>query len=322
MEIILQIILIIIGFILLVKSADIFLDGAINFAYNFKIPAVIVGLTIVAFGTSAPEAAISILTLAGGKGGASLGNIVGSNVFNILGIIGVSALLGTLTVDKILIKRDFPFLVISTIGLLVIAYYYKKIDFLIGLLFLIIILAYVYYLIKKTKEDKEAMAEEGEAKFTIKKSSIYIILGIVGIAIAARIIEHYTGLIGAQRGLSDTFMGITVLAIGTSLPELVTSVTALKKGENGIVVGNVLGSCIFNILFILGISTTIQYKIPIKIFPIDLLNILIMTVVTILGAWFTYTKSEVDRKEGLVLIILYILFIIFNILLECKIIAF
>ena len=322
MELICQICMLIVGFILLIKGADIFVDGASNVAYNFKIPAVIVGLTIVAFGTSAPEAAISILTLASGKGGASLGNIVGSNVFNILGIIGVSALLGTLTVDKILIKRDFPFLVISTIGLLIIAYYYKKIDFLVGLLFLIIILAYVYYLIKKTKEDKEAMAEEVEAKFTIKKSSIYIILGIAGIGIAAKVIEHFTGSLGSHYGLSDTFMGITVLAMGTSLPELVTSVNALKKGENGIVVGNVLGSSIFNILFIIGISSTINFEIPISIFPIDIVNVFIMTVVTIIGAWFTYTKNEVDKKEGLALIILYILFIMFNILIELKTIAF
>ena len=166
------------------------------------------------------------------------------------------------------------------------------------------------------------MAEEVEAKFTIKKSSIYIILGIAGIGIAAKVIEHFTGSLGSHYGLSDTFMGITVLAMGTSLPELVTSVNALKKGENGIVVGNVLGSSIFNILFIIGISSTINFEIPISIFPIDIVNVFIMTVVTIIGAWFTYTKNEVDKKEGLALIILYILFIMFNILIELKTIAF
>ena len=127
MELIIQIILLIVGFALLIKGADVFVDGASNIAYNYKIPAVIVGLTIVAFGTSAPEAAISIKAALAGSNGISIGNVIGSNIFNILGVIGVSALLGTLTVDKVLIKRDFPFLVISTIGLLIIAFLFGKI---------------------------------------------------------------------------------------------------------------------------------------------------------------------------------------------------
>ena len=306
-----QIILLIIGFVLLIKGADIFVDGASNVAYNFKIPTVIVGLTIVAFGTSAPEAAVSITSAFAGSNAISLGNVVGSNIFNILGVVGTSALLGTLTVDKVLIKRDFPFLVVSTIGLLIIAYLFGEISQICGIIFLIIIIAYVYYLVKKAREDKDAMNEQSEIKLTIPKAVIYIVIGIIGIIIGSDLVVDGASYIAGVFGLSDVLIGLTIVAIGTSLPEFVTSITALKKGDNGIVVGNVLGSCIFNILFILGISSAIM---PMSIAPEMVFDILLMTLVTIIGAWFTYTKSEVDKKEGLVLVILFIIYMAFVIL--------
>lgn len=313
MELILNILLLIVGFVLLIKGADIFVDGASNVAYNYKIPAVIVGLTIVAFGTSAPEAAISINAALSGSNAMSLGNVIGSNIFNILGVIGVSALLGTLTVDKVLIKRDFPFLVISTIALLGIAIVFGEISQICGIIFLIIIIAYVYYLVKKAREDEEAMAEEAEVKLTVPKAALYIILGMAGIVIGSDLVVDSASFIAGVFGLSDAIIGLTIVALGTSLPELVTSITALKKGSNGIVVGNVLGSSIFNVLFILGISSAI---IPMPIAPEMIFDIFLMTVITIVGAWFTYTKSEVDKKEGLVLVLLYIAYMAFTIVRE------
>lgn len=310
---IIQTVFLIIGFVLLIKGADVFVDGASNIAYNFKIPAVIVGLTIVAFGTSSPEAAVSVSAAMHHNTTMAISNVVGSNTFNILGVIGVSALLGTLTVDKILIKRDFPFLIISTIGLLLVAITIKKIDTLCGIIFLIIILTYVYYLVKKAKEDKEAMDDEVIATLTIPKSGIYIIIGLIGIIIGSDLVSGGASFIAKEFGLTEKLIGLTVLAIGTSLPELVTSISALKKGENGIVVGNVLGSSIFNILFILGI-TGIAETIVIK--PTMIGDIFLMTVVTIVGAWFTYTKNEVDRKEGLVLVLLYIAYMAFTVVRE------
>ena len=299
------------GFALLMKGADIFVDGASNVAYNYGIPAVIVGLTIVAFGTSAPEAAISMNLAHSGNTTAAIGNVVGSNIFNILGVIGVSALLGTLTVDKILIKRDFPFLIVSTIGLLLIAIFLGTIDRPCGAIFLAIIIAYVYYLVKKAGEDKEAISEESEIKLTVPKATIYILIGIVGIIIGSELVKYGANNIAGTFGMSEELIGLTVLAIGTSLPELATSVSALKKGETGIVVGNVLGSSIFNILFILGITSVIK---PIKIEADMVLDIFLMTIITIVGAWFTYTKSEVDKKEGAILVILYIAYMVFTVL--------
>ena len=313
----------IIGFVLLIKGADVFVDGASNVAYNFKIPAIVVGLTIVAFGTSAPEAAISILSSITGSDTISITNIVGSNIFNILAVVGVSALIGTLTVDKVLIKRDFPFLVVSTIGLLLIAIYDKAITLYCGIIFLIIIVAYVYYLVQVAKKDKEAMSEQSEIKLTIKKAIIYIIIGLIGISVGSYFVVEGAKFIASAFGLTEGIIGLTVAAIGTSLPELVTSINALKKGENGIVIGNVLGSSIFNILFILGINGVIISLTGnvLEIKPEVVIDILIMTIITIIGAIFAYSKNEVDKKEGLVLVTLYILYLAFIVLRELKIIS-
>ena len=301
----------IIGFVLLIKGADVFVDGASNVAYNFKIPAIIVGLTIVAFGTSAPEAAMSVTYSLSERAAESLTNVIGSNIFNILVVIGASALLGKLTVDKVLIKRDFPFLVISTVGLLLIAMKYGELSQLCGGIFLIIIIAYVIVLVQEARKDREAMAEEVEAKLSIPKSLIYIIIGIAGIIIGAKLVETNASAIGLAAGLTPELVTLTIVAIGTSLPELATSVTALKKGENGIVIGNVLGSSIFNILFILGISSALN---PLKIEPGIVFDIFIMTLITIIGAIFAYSKNEVDKKEGIVLLILYVAYIAYRIM--------
>ena len=303
MELIIQIILLIIGFVLLIKGADVFVDGASNVAYNLKIPTIIVGLTIVAFGTSAPEAAVSITSAFAGTNALSLGNVVGSNIFNILAVVGISALLGTLTVDKILIKRD--------IGLLVIAVLFGQLSRLCGIIFLIIIIAYVYRLVQEARKDKEAMSEEIEVKLSMPKSFIYIILGIAGIIIGSDLVVDGASFIASAFGLSDALIGLTIVAIGTSLPELVTSVTALKKGDNGIVIGNVLGSSIFNILFILGVSSAIM---PLPIAPEMVTDIALMTVITIIGAIFAYSQNEVDKKEGAILVALFILYMAFVII--------
>ena len=317
MELIIQLILLIIGFVLLIKGADVFVDGASNVACNLKIPTIIVGLTIVAFGTSAPEAAVSITSAFAGTNAISLGNVVGSNIFNILAVVGISALLGTLTVDKILIKRDLPFLVISTIGLLVIAVLFGQLSRLCGIILLIIIVAYVYRLVQEARKDKEAMSEEIEVKLSMPKAFIYIIIGIApsttksGIIIGSDLVVDGASFIASAFGLSDVLIGLTIVAIGTSLPELVTSVTALKKGDNGIVIGNVLGSNIFNILFILGISSAIM---PLPIAPEMVTDIALMTVITIIGAIFAYSQNEVDKKEGAILVALFILYMAFVII--------
>lgn len=221
-------------------------------------------------------------------------------------------MIGKLSVEQDLIDRDFPFTVISSIGLLLIAYFLGKISRLVGAIFLIVLFIYIYHMIKKSKEHAESVGEEvGEARLSIPKAAAYIVIGIAGVIIGSNFVVDGASDIASFFGLSDALIGLTVVAIGTSLPELVTSITALKKGENGMVIGNVLGSCIFNILFILGISSVI---IPMPIDPEMIADIAFMTAITILGAIFAKSQKEVDKKEGFVLFALFVLYMIFIIL--------
>lgn len=310
MEMIIQIALLIIGFVFLVKGADMFVDGASNIAYNFKIPTLIVGLTIVAFGTSAPEAAVSIAASVAGNNAISIGNVVGSNIFNLLCIIGICALIGTLPVDKELLKRDFPVVLGSTVLLVLFAHLFGELSRVIGILFLALIIIYVYLMVKKAKSNPEA-SEVQEAKFGMGKSVIFLIIGLVGIILGAEFVVNSASFLASMFGLSDTLIGLTIVAIGTSLPELVTSLTALKKGDTGIVIGNIVGSCLFNILFILGISSAI---VPMPIAPTMMTDLIFLVAITALSYIFANTKDKFDRKEGLVLFVLFIIYMAFVII--------
>ena len=303
-----EIFLLILGLAIIVKSADIFVDGASNVAYNLKISAVIVGLTIVAFGTSAPEISTSLTMVSNNSTAEVVGNIIGSNIFNILAVIGISTFIGTLTVKKDIIKRDFPFLIIATLGLFLIAVYCGELKQPIGIIFLIIIFAYVIFLVMEARKDEEEMAKEGEIKLPMKKAILYTAIGLIGIIIGSFLVGDNPEAIASALKLENGVIGFTLIAIGTSLPELITSVNAFKKGEDGLVIGNVLGSSVFNILFILGIC---NLKVPI---PLGnwLYGILFMTVATIVFAAFAYTQNEINKKEGIVLLILYIAYMSFT----------
>lgn len=312
MELIIEIIMLIIGFVLLIKGADVFVDGASNVAYNYKIPTIIVGLTIVAFGTSAPEAAVSITASLKGSNAISLGNIVGSNIFNILGVLGISALIGNLKVDEVLEKRDFPIIIISSIILLLVAYFIGTINRIIGIIFFIAIIIYVYILVRQAKNNVRPIKDETIiAKLSIPKSIIYIIIGLFGVIIGSNFVVNSASYIASLFGLSEALIGLTIVAIGTSLPELVTSITALMKNDHGIVIGNVVGSCIFNILFILGISSAI---IPMPIDPKMITDIIVMTGVTILAYLFARSNDEINRKEGIIFVILLIIYMTYIII--------
>ena len=299
---VIEIILLILGLPIIVKSADLFVDGSSNIAYNLKIPAVIVGLTIVAFGTSAPEISTSLSLISNNQTAEVVGNIVGSNIFNILAVIGVSTLIGSLVVKKELIKRDFPFLIIATLGLFLIAKYIGNLYRSLGIIFLIIIIAYVIYLVMEARNDKDEMAKEGEIKLSMKKATIYTVIGLIGIVIGSILVGGNMETITESLGIKEGIIGFTLIAISTSLPELITSINAFKKGEEGLVIGNVLGSSVFNILFILGICS-LRTTIPLETWVND---ILFMAAATIVFAAFAYTQNEINKKEGIILLILYI----------------
>ena len=308
--IIIQVVLLLVGFLFLIKGSDFFVDGASSIASHLKIPTIIVGLTIVAFGTSAPEAAVSITSSLTGSNAMAVSNVIGSNLFNMLMVIGIAALLSNLLMEKSVLKKDLPFLVAITLLFAIFIFIGWDITNLEGIILLIILAGYIIYLIRGSKKSKNANDVEA-AKFTLPKSIILIIIGLVGIIIGGDLVVDSASAIAIALGMSETLVGLTIVAIGTSLPELVTSITALKKGENQLVIGNVIGSNIFNILFVLGASSAIS-RIPLD--SSMLIDVLFMMGVTILCFIFGKTQDKYDKKEGVILIALFIAYMAFAIL--------
>jgi cation:H+ antiporter len=310
MSILLQFVLLIVGFVFLIKGSNFFVDGASSIASLLKIPTVIVGLTIVAFGTSAPEAAVSITSAITGNNAMAVSNVIGSNLYNILMVIGISALLGELLMEKDVLNKDLPFLVGITVlfaAFIIIGWNVSQIE---GIILLIILIAYVAHLIKSAKKSDNANVVE-KPKFTLPYSILFIIIGLAGIVIGGDLVVNSASDIAIAFGMSETLVGLTIVAIGTSLPELVTSLTALKKGENQLVIGNVIGSNIFNILFVLGASSAIT---AISLDSSMLIDVTFMVFVTLLCFIFGKTQDKFDRKEGAILVALFIAYMIFAIL--------
>ena len=305
-----QVVLLIVGFVLLIKGSDFFVDGASSIASLLKIPTLIVGLTIVAFGTSAPEAAVSITSSFAGSNALALSNVIGSNLFNMMLIVGLCALLNELKIDRDVVKIDLPFLVVITIILTAIILIGWNISQIEGIILLIIIFGYIIFLIRNAKKSKESEVVE-KPKMSLLRSIIYIVLGAAAIVIGGDFVVDSASYIAMAFGMSETLVGLTIVAMGTSLPELVTSLTALKKDETQLVIGNVVGSSIFNILFVLGASSAIS---PIAVNPNMLTDIMLMLGVTVLFFIFGKTQDKYDKREGAILVGLFIAYMAFAIL--------
>ena len=305
-----QIVILIVGFALLIKGSDFFVDGSSNVASLLKIPTIIVGLTIVAFGTSAPEAAVSITSSITGSNALAVSNVIGSNLFNMLLIIGLCAILKDLKMAKPTLETDLPFLVVATVVcsvLMIIGLRFSRID---GIIALAILIIYIYFIIRGIKKGKDEQSVS-EAKMGLPRSIIYILGGLAGIVIGANFVVDSASNIAMAFGMSETLVGLTIVAMGTSLPELATSITAIRKDEEELVIGNVLGSNIFNLLFVLGLSSAIS---PIAISPAMYVDILLLVVVTIVFFIFGKTQDKFDRKEGIILLILFIAYMAFAII--------
>lgn len=308
--IIIQIVLLLVGFVFLIKGSDFFVDGASSIAAILKIPTIIVGLTIVAFGTSAPEAAVSITSSIVGNNAMAVSNVVGSNLFNMLMVIGIAALMSNLLMEKSVLNKDLPFLVGITVLWAIFLVIGWDISAIEGIILLALLVIYVVYLIRDAKKSSDANYVE-KPKLTTPKSIIFILVGLAGIIIGGDLVVDSASAIAIALGMSETLVGLTIVAIGTSLPELVTSITALRKGENQLVIGNVVGSNIFNILFVLGASSAIS-RIPLD--SSMLIDVLFMVAVTALCFIFGKTQEKYDKKEGIILIILFIAYMAFAIL--------
>lgn len=304
------IILLLVGFVLLIKGADYFVDGASELASKLGIPSMIIGLTIVAFGTSAPEAAVSVTSALTKNNAIAVSNIIGSNIFNLLAVIGLTSILYKIDIDNVTLKEDFPLLILSSILLLIFMYTTNTITQLEGIALLIILAVYIYRLIKRSKSE-ESDIEEKKNPLNPIKIFLYIILGIIGIVLGGNLVVENAKTIAISLGMSETLVGLTIVSIGTSLPELVTSITAALNKKPGIALGNAIGSCIFNILFILGLTNTIT---PIKTTNVMHIDTIIMIVLTIITFILAYDKEDFNRKDGIILVTLFIAYMIFIIL--------
>ena len=306
-------ILLVIGFIFLIKGADLFVDGASSIAKTLKIPSLIIGLTIVAFGTSAPEAAVSITGAFAGANDITVGNVVGSNIFNLLVVVGVAAFISPLNVKKSIIAKEFPFALLGAFVLIVLGLdskYHNYTDNVLtradGIMLLVLLGIFMYYLIELAltarKEGKDQEDEEEIKSYPLPKSILLSIIGIVGIVIGGDLVVDSASNIALAWGMSQSLVGLTIVAVGTSLPELVTSIVAARKGESDIALGNVIGSNIFNIFFVLGISSFIH---EITINSAVFLDMFIMMAASFITYGFAASKRSINKKEGAFLVCLY-----------------
>ena len=314
-------IFLIIGFILLIKGADFFVEGTASIARKFNVPSMIIGLTIVAMGTSAPEAAVSITSSLAGQNDISVAN-VGSNFFNILIVLGVSSILATLPVQKNTIKKDTPLLIVSCILLLLFSFN-SNISRIEGISFIICFTYFLVITIKSAKDaDNEFVTEaattaEGEAALQmikdmpIFKTILLSTVGIIGIIWGGDMVVDSATKIATTLGMSENLIGLTIVAVGTSLPEFVTSVVATKKGETEIAIGNIIGSNIFNILLILGLASTIT---PLTISMFSLIDIIFMTIITILLYLFMKKSNSLTKLHGYTFILIYIGYMTYTIM--------
>ncbi|CDM67628.1 calcium/proton exchanger [Clostridium bornimense] len=312
-------IILIIGFILLIKGADLFVDGSSSIAKKIGIPPVIVGLTLVSLGTSAPELAVSVVSSIQGNNGITLGNVIGSNLFNSLVVLGVSAMIVPLVINKKDSKRDFAVNIFATILVVILALGCfildgKVISRIDGVVLLICTLAYMLILIFQSKgKNSDEVEEFNNIKLPIK--IILSIIGVAGIIVGGQLVVNSAKDIAATFGMSDKLIGLTIVAIGTSLPELVTSVVAIIKGEDDIALGNILGSNTFNLLLILGVAAAIN---PIEVSMSLFIDLAVLLVVTLLiGALVFINKKEektISRKEGFLLIMVYIVYTVYIIM--------
>ncbi|MDD3217673.1 MAG: calcium/sodium antiporter [Lachnospiraceae bacterium] len=307
------------GFALLIKGADFFVDGSSSIAKILRIPTIIIGLTVVAFGTSLPEASVSITAAMKGENALALSNVVGSNIFNLMIVAGVSAAIKPISVHASVLKRDFPVTIFITVLLLLFSIPLTGngvIGRWEGALLLVIFVGYMVATVqsalesrKQSKEESAEEASESQEK-TLKPwlAVVYIAGGIVAIKFGGDFVVNSASNIAATFGLSTHLIGLTIVALGTSLPELVTSIIAARKGESDLALGNVVGSNIFNILLVLGMSAALH---PIGVDMYSVYDMLVLLVFSVIVYIFAYREKKVNRREGFVMIPMYLAFFVY-----------
>lgn len=306
-------IFLVVGFVLLVKGADFFVDGAASIAKRLRIPSLVIGLTIVAFGTSAPELAVSVTAALKNSNDIAIGNVVGSNMFNLLVVIGMSALLCPLSVKKSMIKKDYPLSILAAVmlGVLAMDQIFRGADAMTlgrmdGVILLVAFAVFMFLTVQeglKGRQESMEAQEEIEVKYTMGMSILVSIVGLAGIVIGGDLTVDGAKEIARQFGLSEALIGLTIVALGTSLPELVTSIVAARKGESDISLGNVVGSNIFNVFLILGTSSVISPMTVTNTYLYDIGLLILVSIVVFLPIAIT---KKVGRVMGGTMVATYI----------------
>lgn len=317
MEYVLNLLSLLLGFFLLVKGADFFVDGSSSVAKIFKIPSVIIGLTIVSIGTSLPEAAVSITSSLQGSYNLSIANVIGSNIFNLLMVVGFSAIICPFVVDKMIMKRDFP-ICIGITGVLALMLIDNTLSTLEAAILFLLFVSYIVLLVVSALKNRQESPDD-EKPMPFLKSLLFIILGGAGIVLGGTFTVDSAKFFAAELGMSEMLIGLTIVAVGTSLPELVTSIVAAKKGESEIALGNVVGSCIFNIMFILGMSGLVH---PLNCTIEALIDSVILIVINIIMYIACITGNKASKPEGVACVLLYALYVAYTILRAFELLPF
>lgn len=301
-------ILLVIGFLLLIKGADFFVDGSASVAKKLRVPSMIIGMTIVAMGTSAPECAVSIAASVKGSNTMAISNVIGSNIFNLMIVCGACALFAPLAVKVSTLKQEFPLSILAAVLLLGMGYMGMSINRVEGIILMVIFVLFLVWMVWEAKKARNnAEAEEIET-LPGWKCLVYIVGGLIAIIIGGDVVVDSASAIAAAFGLSQTLIGLTIVACGTSLPELVTSLVAAKKGETDMALGNVIGSNIFNILLVLGVAATVS---PMVVLKDNLIDDIILIAVSLLIWIFAWRKKELNRIHGVIMIIIYAAYVVY-----------
>ena len=307
-----------VGFVLLIKGADLFVDGSSSIARLLKVPSIVVGLAIVAMGTSAPEMAVSVSAAIKGSNDIVISNVLGSNMFNLLVVAGGCAVIKNLPISKDLKRRDFPFSII--IALLLLLFCADglfiggglKIGRIEGIVMFALLIAYLVYLVFAAIKNRTEAGEEIKVMSPLK-SVIFTLIGIAGIAFGGDMVVDAATDIAKTFGLSDVIIGLTILAVGTSLPELVTSLVATRKGENDLAMGNVIGSNIFNILGVAGLSGAIS---PYSVGHLSIIDLCLFIAVSVIIYIIVRMRNKIERLPGIAMVLMYAAYMVYAVMRE------
>lgn len=325
-----SIIILIVGFVLLIKGADFFVEGSSAVAKRLRIPSMIIGMTIVAMGTSLPECAVSVTASLTGNNTLAISNVIGSNIFNLLVVCGVCSLFVPLAVQKSTLQKEFPLSIFCAGLLLLLGYLGMTLGHIDGIILIIIFAGYLLWMIQSARNARNQTFADEDSDTAGSKTSlsaeeieqvasninllpawkciIFILGGMIAIKYGGDFVVNGASAIASSLGLSQTLIGLTIIAMGTSLPELVTSIVAAKKDEVDMAVGNVIGSNIFNILLVLGVAAAIS---PVGFIMENMIDIAFLILISMITLVFAWTSKEINRKEGIIMLLLYAVYMVY-----------